>query len=79
MPVRHLVDPFPSDDIDAYHFTVSGPGQYAFVVKFGGIELSPPFFNPVRVILTYGTNEHRKSQSVTDCKLYYWGIKCREP
>src|SRR5262249_41377646 len=37
-------DPFPGDDIDVYHFTVSGPGDYAFVADLRAGRVGSPLF-----------------------------------
>ena len=53
------------------------PEQMRFSFKITGLDLTRPFFGPVRVILTHGTTRHRLG-SITDCKLVGKGIKCRE-
>src|SRR5262249_38509823 len=37
-------DPNPGDDVDVYHFTVSGPGQYAFVADLWAGRVGSPLY-----------------------------------
>ena len=56
----------------------TSPNQVAVSFKCKNLDVTPPFFGPVQVIVTYRGTIHRKG-AVTDCRLYLWGIKCREP
>lgn len=51
--------------------------QLSFSFRIRGVPLTRPFFGPVQVILTHNRTVHRHD-TLTDCKLYGWGIKCRE-
>jgi len=51
--------------------------QIKFTFRLRGIDLTKPFFGPVRMILTDDTTVHRPGK-VTDCRLFATGIKCRE-
>jgi hypothetical protein len=53
------------------------PEQFRFSFKIKGLDLTKPFFGPVRVVMTHNTDVHRLGL-VTDCKLFATGIKCRE-
>jgi len=51
--------------------------QFSFSFRIRRVPLTRPFFGPVTVILTHNRTVHRRD-SLSDCKLYGWGIKCRE-
>jgi hypothetical protein len=53
------------------------PSQLTFSFRIRQVPLTRPFFGPVQVILTHNGQVHRRDV-LTDCKLYSWGIKCRE-
>lgn len=51
--------------------------QIKFSYKVKGLDLTKPFFGPVRIILTHDSVIHRPDL-LNDCKLFLRGIKCRE-
>ena len=53
------------------------PEQVKYAFRLRGLDLTKPFFGPLRVILTDDTMIHRPGK-VTDCRLFPTGIKCRE-
>ena len=53
------------------------PEQVKYAFRLRGLDLTKPFFGPLRVILTDDTVIHRPGK-VTDCRLFPTGIKCRE-
>jgi len=53
------------------------PNQIRVAYRLKGLDLTTPFFGPVRVILTHDTVTHRLGH-ITDCRLIPTGIKCRE-
>jgi hypothetical protein len=53
------------------------PDQIAVTFRIRHVPLTRPFFGPVYFILTHDGDVHRRLE-LTDCKLYGWGIKCRE-
>jgi hypothetical protein len=54
-----------------------GPSQIMYSFRIRRVPLTRPFFGPVTVILTHNLTVHRR-HVLTDCKIYGWGIKCRE-
>lgn len=53
------------------------PEQIRVSYRLKGLDLTKPFFGPVRVILTHNTVTHRLGH-IGDCRLFPTGIKCRE-
>ena len=53
------------------------PEQVRVAYRLKGLDLTRPFFGPMRVILTHNTVTHRLGH-ITDCRLFPTGIKCRE-
>jgi hypothetical protein len=53
------------------------PEQIRVTYRLKGIDLTKPFFGPVRVIFTHDTVTHSLGH-ITDCRLYPTGMKCRE-
>lgn len=53
------------------------PEQVRVSFLLRGLDLTRPFFGPIRVIISHNTDVHRLGQ-VTDCKLLGKGINCRE-
>jgi hypothetical protein len=53
------------------------PEQVRVSYRLKGLNLTKPFFGPVRVILTHNTVTHRLGH-IDDCRLFPTGIKCRE-
>ena len=51
--------------------------QIKFSFRLRGLDITKPFFGPVRVVLTDDTVIHRPGK-ITDCRLFPTGIKCRE-
>lgn len=51
--------------------------QISFSFRVRRVPLTRPFFGPVYVIVTHNGTVHRRD-ALSDCKLYGWGIKCRE-
>ena len=54
-----------------------GASEISFSFRLRGVPFTRPFFGPVQLILTHDGQVHRRD-ILTDCKLYGWGIKCRE-
>ena len=53
------------------------PDQIKFSWRLRGLDLTKPFFGPVRVVLTHNTSVYRPGQ-IIDCRVFPTGIKCRE-
>ena len=53
------------------------PEQIKFSFRLRGLDITKPFFGPIRVIVTDDTTVHRPGK-VIDCRLFPTGIKCRE-
>jgi len=53
------------------------PDQVKFLSRLKGLDLSRPFFGPVRVVLTHNTSVYRPGK-IIDCRLFPTLIKCRE-
>jgi hypothetical protein len=53
------------------------PDQVRVSYRLKGLDLTTPFFGPVRVIMTHDTVTHRLGH-ITDCRLIPTGIKCRQ-
>ena len=53
------------------------PEQIKFSWRLKGLDLSKPFFGPMKVIVTDDTTLHRPG-SIIDCGLFPTGVKCRE-
>jgi len=53
------------------------PEQVRVSYRLKGLDLTKPFFGPVRVILSHNTVTHRLGH-IGDCRLFPTGIKCRE-
>lgn len=53
------------------------PDQVRVSYRLKGLDLTTPFFGPIRVIMTHDTITHRLG-TITDCRLIPTGIKCRQ-
>ena len=51
--------------------------QIKFSFRLRGLDITKPFFGPVRVVLIDDTVVHRPGK-VIDCRLFSTGLKCRE-